>query len=138
MDKQSSAVNQDKTGNRNLQSNMFRAGGFSASQANQNPHSAMRAGQLSLDAGMYNGDRFSQQFHGALQGSQYGHNPSSLGHFNGRGDGGSSTSDQQSLLQSYGQSNYPSSNAPSGAGYNPAFDDMAQLLGMPGSSHPPS
>jgi len=146
MDKQPGAVNHDKTSNQNVQSispstlNMFRTGGFPSSQTNQNSHSAMRAEQLCLETGMYNnGDRFS---HGALPGgSQYGqgHNPSSLGNFSGRGEGGPSSLEQQSFFQTFGQSNFSSSNASAGAtGYNPAYDDMAQLLGMPGSSHPQS
>mmetsp|Transcript_40821 Transcript_40821/g.74736 ORF Transcript_40821/g.74736 Transcript_40821/m.74736 type:complete len:687 (-) Transcript_40821:201-2261(-) len=125
--------------------NMIRAGGFSSSQGNQSPYGAATREQL---AGMYGGDRFSQQLRALqssqLQSSQLGLNQSSFGQFSGRGEGGSSRSDQQAFLQSFAHGQQPSfpqgSNVPGGGGggYNPAFDDMAQLFGMPGSSHPSS
>mmetsp|Transcript_39879 Transcript_39879/g.83391 ORF Transcript_39879/g.83391 Transcript_39879/m.83391 type:complete len:668 (+) Transcript_39879:107-2110(+) len=122
--------------------NMIRAsGGFPPSQGNPpNPYANPAREQL---AGMYSGhgDRFSQQLR-ALQGAQYGINPSSYGQFGGRGDPGGgparSAADQQSLLQSFGQSaNFPpGANAPSGGGGG--YDDMAQLFGMSGGSGHPS
>mmetsp|Transcript_19181 Transcript_19181/g.40459 ORF Transcript_19181/g.40459 Transcript_19181/m.40459 type:complete len:633 (-) Transcript_19181:3227-5125(-) len=114
--------------------NMFRAGGFPSSQGSQSSYGGSTRDQL---AGMYGGDRFSQQLR-ALQSSQYGLNTSSFGQFGGRGEGGSSRGDQQAFLQSYGQSNFPSGSnvaGSGGSGYNPAFD--AQFFGMPGSSHQP-
>lgn len=147
MDRQpNDAINQasGQFGNQNLQS-MFRSGGFpsSSTPGNQNPYGAVsREQQLCLETGMYGaGDRFGQQLHGAFQGSQYGLAPTpGFGQFGGgrAGSGAAAAAEQQTFLQSLGQTTFPSSNGSGGGGgYSHPFDDMAQLLGMSSSSHPP-
>ena len=74
-------------------------------------------------------------------------NSGGYGQYGGRG-GNPSLSNQSSLLQSYGQPNYPSNslsfggsnNSGGGGGLNSGgrLDQMAQLLGMSGASYQPS